>query len=369
MMAIALAIAMIIGYAPIGLAIEPLKGGVTESSQGIDVPMVNEDDLRELEPGTRLDMALTTTMNTSTISVGDEFFAKITKDYTVDGGVVIPKGSLIHGICDDQGGPRRMGRDGYMTTRFDYLITPDGREIPIEGQYTNKDGALKSAAKMVARGAGYSVVGGVVGAMMVMKYGGVAAVAATEGYALAGGAAVGGAVGLGAAILGKGKAQLITPGDQLTIKLAEPIVLPTMTMPDPSEQNTLPEGMDVNVLAMHVGQDPFGEMTEITLTVDIKNKTPHTFTTFDIGLEDEHGSTFYPSPFGDTGLWFTTLKPNSRMVGYLSFSVDNPRLEHTLIFYKRYTREQLGKIALVDTMLADAKTAKRRLKEAASKIN
>lgn len=338
-------------------------------SGGVDSPVVNEDDVKELKSGTRLDMALTTTMNTSTIAVGDEFFAKITHDYEVDGAVVIPKGTLIHGICQDQGGPGRMGRNGYLTTKFDYLITPDGREIPIEGKYSNKEGALKNAAKMVARGAGYSLAGGVIGALTVVKYGGLAAVAATEGYALAGGAAVGGAVGLGAAVLGKGKAQLITPGDKLTIKLAEPINLPSMTLPDPSEHNTLPSGMDVNVLAMHVGKDPFGELTELTLTVDIQNRTPHTFTTFDIALKDEHGSVFYPSPFGDTGLWFTTLKPNSRMVGYLSFSVDNPRLDHILLFYKRYTRETLGQVALVDTMLADAKTAKRRLKEAAAKIH
>ncbi len=346
----------------------PLKGSIVESGQGTDVPIVNENDLREIEPGTRLDMALTTTINTSTISTGDEFFAKITKDYTVDGAVVIPKGTLIHGVCDERINPGRLGKNGSMTTRFDYLITPDGREIPIEGKYSNKDSNLKRTAKLAAKGLGYSAVGGVVGALMVMKYGGIAAVAASNGYALAGGAAIGGAVGLGSALLQKGKHQIITPGAQLAIKLAEPITLPTMTLPDPSNQNFMPTGMTVNVLAMHIGKDPFGEPTELTLTVDIVNKTPNTFTTFDIALEDEHGSTFYPSPFGDTGLWFQQLKPNSRMVGYLSFSVDNPRLMHHLTFYKRYTRETVARVAIVDAMLADAKTAKRKLREAASRV-
>lgn len=356
------------GLTPQSYAQPPLKGSVVDSGEGLDVPIVNEDDLKELEPGTRLDMALTTTINTSTIQMGDEFFAKITRDYSVDGAVVIPKGTLIHGVCNERVEPGRLGRNGSMTTRFDYLITPDGREIPIEGKYSNKDSNLKRSAKLAAKGLGYSAVGGVIGAMMVMKYGGLAAVAASNGYALAGGAAIGGAIGLGTALAKKGKHQIITPGAELAIKLQEPIVLPSMTMPDPTAENFMPSGMKVTVLALHVGNDPFGEPTELTLTVDIVNKTPNTFTTFDIALEDEHGSTFYPSPFGDTGLWFQQLKPNSRMVGYLSFSVDNPRLQHHLTFYKRYTREAVARIALTDAMLADAKTAKRKLKEAAARV-
>ncbi|MFN8615445.1 MAG: hypothetical protein U0003_06025 [Vampirovibrionales bacterium] len=117
-------------------------------------------------------------------------------------------------------------------------------------------------------------------------------------------------------------------------------------MPSPSDNNSLPEGMTVLVKGLKVERDPFGEVSEVTLTVDVENRTEYTFTTFDVVLEDEHGSTFYPSPFGDTGMWFTSLKPNSRWLGNLTFSVDNPRLTHQLIFYKHYTREPLGRVAI-----------------------
>ncbi|MFN8615444.1 MAG: TrbI/VirB10 family protein [Vampirovibrionales bacterium] len=192
----AICLAAWLGTALLGFAEPPtLKGGVTQSDK-MSEPWVNEDDLKTLEPGTQLNMALTTTLNTAFINQGDSFFAKVTQDYKVDGKTVIPKGTMLHGVCEEQQGPKRAGRNAYVTTRFDYLITPDGREIPIEGKYTNKDSAGKAAAKVVGRAAGYTALGGVLGAITVLKYGGLAAVAASNGYALAGGAAVGGAIGL-----------------------------------------------------------------------------------------------------------------------------------------------------------------------------
>lgn len=346
---------------------QPLQGSVIETEQ-YDQPYVNEDDVRELEQGTALNMTLATAINTATIQTGDEFFGKITQDYKVGGEIVIPRGTLLHGVCESALDPKRMGRNASVSTRFDYLITPDGREIPIEGDYSNKDSKAKAALKAVARSTGYTAAGGVLGALMVWKYIGLPGTVATNGYALAGGAAVGGAVGLGMAIAGKGKHRLIPPGTEISIKLSQPIMLPTMTMPDVFDEDYLPTGMSVDVLAMGVGKDPFGELTELSLTLDMVNKTPHTFSMFDIALQDEYGSLFYASPFGDTGMWFQQLKPNSRWVGNLSFSVDNPKVQHHLVFFRRHTREQVGKVALVNAMLADKKTAKRRLKEASEKV-
>src|SRR5690606_36128656 len=119
-----------------------------------------------------------TTLSAGLTQDGDEFFGKITKDYEVDGKVVIPRGTLIHGTVLDLQDPKRAGRNGHISTKFDYLITPDGREIPIEGKHTTKDGKITAAAKVVGRSAGFTLVGGAIGSLMVLKYGGLAAVAA-----------------------------------------------------------------------------------------------------------------------------------------------------------------------------------------------
>ena len=203
--------------------------------------------------------------------------------------------------------------------------------------------------------------------MVVLRYGGLAAVAASNGYALAGGAAVGGAVGLTAAMVRKGKSAMIEPGAEIKVKLAEPISLPTVNMPDAkADDYTLP-GLNVKVLGMRVDKDPFGENNELTLTLDIENRTENSFSSFDVGLQDEYGNTFYPSPFGDTGLWFKKLGPNSKTTANVTFNVDNTKRPHHLIFFKQYTRQPLAKFALTDDLKMDAKSQKALNKSLASK--
>ena len=108
---------------------------------------------------------------------------------------------------------------------------------------------------------------------------------------------------------------------------------------------------------MRIDRHPFGEMTEITLTLDILNQTENTFSTFEIGLEDELGNVFFPSPLGDTGMWSSKIKPSSRLNSNITFSVDNVKSRHKLVFFKPYSREPLAKFALTDAMLASGKAS------------
>ena len=342
-----LTLAVLLGsfHVPALAADDPvLKGGVNQSQQV--GPTVNPDDVKIIAPGQDLDMIISTSLESGLTAEGDEFFGKLTRPVLIDGKVVLPRDTIVHGRVRDMTKAKLAGRNAHVTTEFDYLITPDGREIPITGNFSNRDSKLKAAAKVVGRSSGFTLVGGVLGAAMVIKYGGLAAVAGSNGYALAAGAGVGGAVGLGAAMLTKGKSLWIPPGTEMRIKLKQPLKLPTMNLPADNADNLALDGLNVKITNLKLGKDPFGENTEITLSLDMTNATNNTFTMFDIALEDENGTQFYPSAFGDTGMWFEKLSPKSRMVGNISFNVDNPRLRHHLIFYKQYTREALTRIAL-----------------------
>lgn len=343
-----------------------LKGNIIQTNKRNNTPTVNEDDIKAIPPGSTLDMVISTAVTTGVSVEGDEFFGKVSKDYTVDGKVVIPKGTIVHGVVEEMEGPKRAGRNGYISTKFDYMITPDGREISIEGKNTTRDSKAKAAAKVVGRASGFTAVGGIAGAVMVLKYGGLAAVAASNGYALAGGAAVGGAIGLTAAMLTKGKNAMIQPGAEIRVKLAEDLHLPTMNMPDASAENYVLEGLKVKVLGLRFDKDPFGEPTEINLTLDVTNHTENTFSTFEIGLEDEYGNLFYPSPFGDTGMWFSKITPNTHVTSNITFNVDNIKTPHKLVFFKQYSREPLAKIALTDAMVTDKKSGRGKKTEQAA---
>lgn len=328
-----------------------LKTGVVVTEESKRYPTVNENDLKQIDKGTLLEMSITTSIEPGLNMEGDEFYGKVTKDYCVDDKVVIPRGTIVHGTIDTMEGPKRGGRNGYIVTKFDYLITPDGREIPIEGGNSTRDSKGKAVAKVVARGAGYTLAGGLVGALLVVKYGGLAAVAASNGYALAGGAGVGAVAGLTAAALTKGKSALIQPGAEIKIKLQDSLVLPTVNMPDEAAENLVLPGLTVNVNGIRIGKDPFGENTEITLSLDIVNQTENTFSFFDMALQDENGTMHYASPFGDTGIWFQRLQPNGRVRGNITFSVDNAKLRHKLVFFKQYTRQPIAEIALTSAMM------------------
>jgi hypothetical protein len=318
-------------------------------------PTVNTGDVRVVPPGTALDMVLSTEIEAGETVEGDKFFGKIIKDVLVDGQVVIPRGTVVHGVLSTVEGPKRAGRDGYITTRFDYLTTPDGREVPIEGNSTTRDSKGKAAAKVVGRAAGYTALGGVVGTVIALQFGGLAGAAASHGSTLAGGAVIGGAAGLTVAMLMKGKSVMLQPGAEMRVKLSEELKLPTMTMPNETAEDFSIPGLQVKVAGMRIDRHPFGEMTDLKLTLDILNQTENTFSTFDIGLEDELGNLIFPSPSGDTGMWSSKIEPSSHLNSNVTFSVYNVKLRHKLVFFKPYSREPLLKFALTDAMLASGK--------------
>ncbi len=150
---------------------------------------------------------------------GDEFFAEVVSDVSGDSGVILPKGTIAHGIIKEQSGAKRLGRNGYVSLDFDYLVTPDGREIPIEGKMSTRMHPVVEAGKIVAQDVGYTAAGGVVGGLIALNLFGIEAAIASQGYTVLGGAAVGGTVGLGMSLWRKGKDVLIAPGDEIRVKI------------------------------------------------------------------------------------------------------------------------------------------------------
>ena len=162
---------------------------------------------------------------------GDEFFAEVTSDVIGDKGVIIPKGTVAHGTITQTSEAKRLGRDGYLNLSFDYLVTPDGREIPIEGKMSTKLHPLKAATKIVATDIGYTAVGGVAGGLFALQALGIEAAIASQGYTLAGGAALGGTIGLGMSLYRKGKNVLIAPGDEIKVRILSDVELPVGNYP------------------------------------------------------------------------------------------------------------------------------------------
>lgn len=277
---------------------------------------------------------------------GDEFFAEVTSDVETEKGVIIPTGTIVHGLVKFIGNPKNMGRDGYVNIGFDYMVTPDGREIPINASLTTKDNLVKGTAKTVATHAGYTLLGGVAGGLFALNALGLGAAIASNGYTIAGGAAIGGAIGLTAAIIRKGNGFMIKPGDELKIKVDTKLDMPVFTRDAFRQEELKLEGLKVRINSVNLEKDPFGVENTISLSLGIDNYTNYAFSTFDIALASNTEQIFFPSPFGDTSLWFKTINPGDRVTGKLSFNVTDKKAKHWLVFYDRKTKKPVAKYSI-----------------------
>lgn len=277
---------------------------------------------------------------------GDEFFAQITEDVEGKSGVVLPVGTVAHGTVKEMEDSKRLGRDAWIEINFDYLVTPDGRQIPIEGKMSTKMHPVAGVAKTVLVDTGYTLAGGVIGGFAALNLLGIEAAIASQGYTLAGGAAIGGAIGLGISLFRKGKDVLISPGDEIKVRVLTPIDLPVIADEALMVDELKLEGLDVNITNIKLEKDPFGEMNTYNLSLIIINNTEKSFSSFDLALMSDLNRVFYPSVFGDNTLLMKTIKPQDRVSGKLSFAVDNPKNNHWLVFFDRRTRKPVAKISI-----------------------
>ncbi len=299
-----------------------------------------------LEKRDVIEMTVSQVLDGSFSFEGDEFFAEVTSDVLGDKGVVVPKGTVAHGVIRDSGSAKRLGRDGYIDLSFDYLVTPDGREIPIEGKMSTKLHPIKAATKIVAQDIGYTAGGAVLGGIFAAQALGVESAIVSSGWTLAGGAAVGSGVGLGMALYRKGKDVLIAPGDEIKVKILSDVDLPVYRAEALQQKEQKYPGLDIRIANIIYEKDPFGEVNTLTLSIAIANMSDKSFSGMDLALVNDYNNVFNPSIFGDTKLVFTQFKPGDRKAGKISFAVNNVKQSYWLIVNDRTTNKPLTRISL-----------------------
>ena len=302
--------------------------------------------VEHLERKDVINMTVSQVLDSNINIEGDEFFAEVTDEVKGDKGVIIPKGTIAHGRISQTGDPKRLGRQGWIALDFDYLITPDGREIPIEGKMSTKLHPVAEASKIVVQDVGYTLAGGAVGGFMALNWLGLEAAIASQGYTVAGGAAVGGAIGLGMALIRKGHDVLIAPGDEIRVKINTTVPLPVYKESALMQHEMFYPGLDIHISNIKHEKDPFGEVNTLTLTIMISNMSDKTFSGLDMALVNDYNSVFRPSIFGDTKLMFKQIRPGDKFAGQVSFSVDNINRSFWLTFYDRRKGTALTKISL-----------------------
>ncbi len=349
-----LTIAIIIGFfmpyiSLAGYAETPYQGHVEET----DVRPKNQENIftnevKKLDKEQTIQLTVSQVLAGTTSIEGDEFFAVVSQDVLADSGVLLPKGTVAHGTIKNIVDPKRMGRDGYIELGFDYLITPDGREIPIEGGMTSKLSPAQSTVKAIGENVTNTAIGAAYGAMAAIELVGLEGAIVSQGYTLAGGAALGSVIALGLSLFRKGKDVLISPGDEIKVRITSTEEIPVMTQESLRQEELKYEGLDVKIYDIFLEEDPFGNLNTISLDMIIKNNSKTDFSTFDIALVSDLHNSFNPSIFTDykNSLALKTIKKGESVSGILSFSVNDPKREHWLVFYDKKNHKPLAKISI-----------------------
>ena len=343
----ALIISIIFSFNTFALASEPLHGHVEETDE---YKQMQEElftgKIEHLDRKDIINMSVTQVLDSSYSMEGDEFFAQVTSDVYGDKGIIIPKGTVAHGKITETGDPGKMGKQAWIELSFDYLVTPDGREIPIDGKMSTKLHPVAETSKIIAQDLGYTAAGGVVGGLLALNWLGLETAILTQGYSLAGGAAIGGAVGLGMALIRKGHEVLIAPGDEIRVKINSSVPLPVYKSEALKQEELLYPGLDIMITGVEHEEDPFGEMNTITLKLTISNMSDKSLSGFDMALVNDYNSSFRPSVFGDTKMMFKTINPGEKLAGEVSFSVDNIHRKYWLTFFDRRSGKAITKISV-----------------------
>ncbi len=348
-------------YTPVSFAQE-LHGSIQKEDKQIEQENIFTGEIHTVEEKEVINMTVSQVLSGAYSQEGDEFFAEITQEVRGKKGVVLPVGTIAHGTIRQIEDAKRMGRDAWVEMDFDYLITPDGREIPIQAKMSSKENPVVGGSKAVAKTAGYTVAGSAVGGYAALQLFGVEGALVSQGYTLLGGAALGGAVALGIALFRKGKDVLLSPGDEIKVKITSDLVLPVISEEALRQEEIRLDGLDVRISNIMVEEDPFGEKNTFGITMAIVNLTNHFFSSFDIALMDEMNTVYYASIFGDNSMAIVNLKPGDRIAGKMSFGVTDIKRKHWLVFFDKRTRKPVAKIS-IDNANRDIKEAKKNKKK------
>lgn len=87
--------------------------------------------------GTTMNLELMEPVSTKIGNVGDEFSAMLKEDKIVNGKIALPAGSIIRGTISKITPAKRISRSAILYLNFDHVVTPTGRQIPLNAGLYN----------------------------------------------------------------------------------------------------------------------------------------------------------------------------------------------------------------------------------------
>ena len=128
-------------------------------------------------------------------------------------------------------------------------------------------------------------------------------------------------------------------------------------------------GIDIHISNIKHEKDPFDVANTITLTVMITNRSDKILSGLDMALINDYNAVFRPSIFGDTKIMFKQIKPGEKIIGDISFAVDNINRSFWLTFFDKKKGTPLTKISVDNAYKKVSKKTKKKNNKVRQKKN
>ena len=194
---------------------------------------------KRIPAGTTFDLEFLSEVNTYSCGMGDYFTATIENEQASDNNVIIPAGTVVRGSLSEVKTAKRFSRGAKMYLDFDHVVTPTGRQIPLDMAVCRFEKIYYDGGLYKNLGYGEAVKNNFVKAKEITKK------STAYGYSVKDTqpglqfittpvCAVGGVIGGVGYFIGdtfidmfrKGQDVYIRKGDKLTVKLINPIDIP-----------------------------------------------------------------------------------------------------------------------------------------------
>ncbi|MBR1942669.1 hypothetical protein IJ843_02915 [bacterium] len=87
---------------------------------------------KRIPAGTKFTIKLLDPISTKTSKEGDYFSAVLVNDEKTPTNVILPAGSMIRGSISKVVPSKRFSRGGVLYVDFDHIVTPNGRQLPLD---------------------------------------------------------------------------------------------------------------------------------------------------------------------------------------------------------------------------------------------
>jgi hypothetical protein len=178
------------------------------------LPVRSQDSIYQLEPGTKIRVAMDNEINSEVAGVNDTFTTTVTEPVRVRETIVLPAGTVIEGRVTNVEPAAGGGKSGKLSVKFETIRFENGEKREIDGVLVNELKAISSQRTSILAVIGGTALGALIGA-----------VSKTENGALIG-AGIGAGAGTGVALARKGKNVRIRTDEKFEIELTKQVTLP-----------------------------------------------------------------------------------------------------------------------------------------------